>query len=267
MLNSLKTLINQVVEQRQLIVTLSKREIATQYIGSLLGMVWAFIHPLIMILVFWFIFSIGFRVQPKNDVPFVVWLTAGMAPWFYFSNILTGSTSVIVANANLVKKTLFPSEILPIVKSISGLVTHVFFLLILLALMFFQQLELSFYYFQSIYYLFCLLVFVLGLSWLLAACNVFIRDVAHLVAIIVQVGFWATPIFWDINIMPEKVRFFLKLNPVYYFVQGYRESFIFFIPFWKHPYQTLYFWIVTISLFVGGIYVFKRLQPQFADVL
>ncbi len=267
MLNSLKELIQQIVGQRQLIFSLSNREIASQYIGSLLGIVWAFIHPLIMILVFWFIFSVGFRVRPTNDVPFVVWLTAGMAPWFYFSTVLTGATSVVVGNANLVKKTLFPSEILPIVKCISGLVTHVFFVIILMALIFLQQLDLTFYFFQSIYYLFCMLALVLGLSWLLAACNVFIRDVAHLVAIIVQVGFWATPIFWDINIMPQKVQQILKLNPVYYFVQGYRESFIYFIPFWKHPYQTLYFWVVTLSLFIIGAYVFKRLQPQFADVL
>jgi lipopolysaccharide transport system permease protein/teichoic acid transport system permease protein len=191
-----------------LIWALAKREVSSQYIGSLLGILWAFIHPLTMILVFWFIFSVGFRVKPLNDVPFVVWLTAGMAPWFYFAGIINGSVSVVVANANLVKKTIFPSEVLPVVKIISNLVTHAFFVLLLLILIFFYQLEISFSYFQVIYYLVCLWVLALGFSWAVAAINVFIRDVNHLVAIIIQVGFWATPIFWDITMMPDHVLVF-----------------------------------------------------------
>jgi len=258
---------NNIIKQRPLIVSLAKREVATQYIGSLLGILWAFIHPLVMILVFWFIFSVGFRVKPMNDVPFVVWLTAGMAPWFYFAGIINGSASVVVANANLVKKTLFPSEVLPIVKIISNLVTHGFFILLLLVLILFYQLEISFYYFQVVYYLICLWVIALGFSWATAAINVFIRDVTHLVAIVIQVGFWATPIFWDSNMMSERIQFILKLNPVYYIVQGYRESFIYFVPFWHHPYQSLYFWVFSLVMLVLGARIFLKMKPQFADVL
>lgn len=255
------------VNYKKLIVSLAKREMATQYIGSLLGIVWAFIHPLVMILVFWFIFSVGFRVKPMNDVPFVVWLTAGMAPWFYFSEIVTGSTSVVVANSNLVKKMIFPTEILPVVKILASFISHAFFLLILFVLMLFQGLDMSFYFFQAGYYLFALWVLALGLSLLTSALNVFVRDIGHLVAVVMQVGFWGTPIFWDINIMPEQIRFLLKLNPVYYFVQGYRESFIYFVPFWHHPWQTIYFWVVTLSILCAGMLIFDRLKPQFADVL
>lgn len=91
----------ELIKQKPLIKSLAKREIANLYVGSLLGIFWAFIHPLTMILVFWFIFSVGFRVQPSKDVPFVVWLTAGMAPWFYFASIINGCASVVVAHANL----------------------------------------------------------------------------------------------------------------------------------------------------------------------
>jgi len=80
-------------------------------------------------------------------------------------------------------------------------------------------------------------------------------------------GFWATPIFWDINMMPPNIQMILKLNPMFYIVQGYRESFIYFSPFWKHPYQTLYFWLVATILFVSGALIFKRLKAQFADAL
>jgi ABC-type polysaccharide/polyol phosphate export permease len=256
-----------IYKYKRLIASLAKREMATQYIGSLLGIVWAFIHPLVMILVFWFIFSVGFRVKPMNDVPFVVWLTAGMAPWFYFSEIVIGSTSVVLSNSNLVKKMVFPTEILPVVKILASLISHTFFLLILFVLMIFQQLDISFYFFQAVYYLICLWILALALSLLSSALNVFVRDVGHLVAVIMQVGFWGTPIFWDINIMPEWVQFLLKLNPVYYFVQGYRDSFIYFVPFWDHPWQTIYFWVVTTCILCLGMYMFYRLKPQFADVL
>jgi len=107
----------------------------------------------------------------------------------------------------------------------------------------------------------------LGLGWAVSALNVFLRDVGHIVGVVIQIGFWATPIFWDIGIMPPAVQMVLKLNPMFYIVQGYRESFIYFIPFWYHPYQTLYFWTMAAVIFVGGAMIFRRLKPQFADVL
>jgi lipopolysaccharide transport system permease protein/teichoic acid transport system permease protein len=107
----------------------------------------------------------------------------------------------------------------------------------------------------------------LGLSFAVSALHVFIRDVGPIVSVALQVGFWATPIFWDVNIMPLKVQFIFKLNPMFYIIQGYRESFIYFHPFWTHPYQTLYFWIITSLVFVIGALIFKKLKPQFADVL
>ena len=104
------------ISHRYLIVSMAKREIAEQYVGSFLGFVWTFIKPLVMICVFWFVFSIGFKSKPMGDVPFVVWLAAGMAPWFCFADIVTSSAGAVVGNAHLVKKTLFPSQILPVIK-------------------------------------------------------------------------------------------------------------------------------------------------------
>lgn len=246
---------------------MAKREVKTQYVGSTLGVVWTFIPPMVLITVFWVVFSLGFKAKPAGNVPFVVWLTAGMTSWFIFSDILSGTTVSIVNNVNLIKKTIFPAQILPVVKVISSLVTHVVFLIILLFLLLFQTMPLSIYYFQFLYYLFCLIIMSIGLGWLFASLNVFVRDVTQLVGLILQVGFWATPIFWDIRMMPESIQFALKLNPMYYIVQGYRDSFIYFLPFWKHPYHTLYFWVFAVALFFLGTFVFRRLQPQFADVL
>ncbi len=243
------------------------REVRAQYVGSSLGLLWTLVHPIVMITIFWFVFSIGFKAQPLNNVPFVVWLTAGLAPWFIFSEIISGSTNIIVINSHLIKKTIFFPQILPIVKILSSLVTHSVFLVVLLVLLGSQKMHFSFYYFQALYYLFCLLILSLGISWALSALNVFLRDIAQLVTVVLQVGFWVTPIFWDINMMPSDIQWYLKCNPVYYIIQGYRDSFITFQPFWAHPYYTLYYWGITGVILVSGALIFRKLKPSFPDVL
>ena len=266
-MHSLLAFLRLLYNRRTLITAMAARELRVQYAGSSLGLLWTLIHPVVMITVFWFVFSVGFKAKPLNDVPFVVWLTAGLAPWYIFSDIISGSTGIIVAHAHLVKKTLFSSQLLPLVKMLSSLATHGIFMAVLLVLLIFQRMPISLYYLQALYYLFCLLTLSLGIAWGLAALNVFIRDVAQLVAVALQIAFWVTPIFWDISIMTPKVQRLLKLNPAYYIVQGYRESFITFQPFWSHPLHTAYYWLIALSTLVGGAYIFRKLKPQFPDVL
>lgn len=255
------------IHYNQMLRALARREVASMYVGSFLGFIWSFIQPAVMILVFWFVFSVGFKTKPLNNVPFVVWLTAGMAPWFVFSAIITSTATVIIQYAHLIKKTVFPSQILVVVKVLSNMVGHGVFVGVLIVLIMCNGMPFSLYYFQAIYYLFCMLVLACGLGWLISALNVYARDVGQLVPVIIQVGFWATPIFWDLNMMPENIQFWLQLNPVYYIVQGYRDSFIYFVPFWEHGSYTLYFWVIAILSLLTGGWVFRKLKPQFADVL
>ena len=261
------TAIQEIFRQRQLIVAMARREIVSQYVGSFLGFLWTFIQPAVMLSVFWFIFSVGFRARPMSDVPFVVWLAAGMAPWFAFAAIVTSSATAIVQYAHLIKKTVFPVVILPVVKVATNMVSHGAFVLLLMVLLVFNGMNLSFYFFQAIYYYLCLCLLTLSIGYAVSALHVFARDVGQIVGVLMQVGFWGSAIFWDMSIMPEKVQAVLKLNPVYYVIQGYRDSFIAFVPFWERMGYTLYFWSITALLMVVGSIIFKKLQPQFADVL
>ena len=267
MIKSLFYFIRLIILQKNLILSMAKREVATRYIGSFLGFIWTFLHPIIMIFVFWVVFSIGFKVQPSKNVPFVVWLTAGIAAWLLFADIINGSAGVVNDNAHLIKKTLFQSQILPVIKVVSCLITHAVFLLVLLVLLIIHGMPFSFYYLQIFYYLLCVIILALGIGFIVSALNPFIRDVGQIVSVVLQIGFWATPIFWDIGMMPQNIQTLLKLNPVFYIIQGYRESIIYFFPFWKHPLQTLYFWMVATLIFSFGALIFKKLKPQFPDVL
>ena len=253
--------------RRYLIWELIKREVMAQYIGSRLGFVWTIINPLALILIFWFVFGFGLKAQPLNNVPFVVWLTAGMAVWFNFAEIWGRATNIVVANPHLVKKVRFPTSILPVVTVGAALVSHVVFLGLLIVLLLGYHIPLTFWIGQALYYYTAMVVLVLGLSWLTASINVFFRDTGQIVQLSLQIGFWGTPIFWDINIMPPTIRTLLKINPIYYIVQGYRDSFIYGVPFWHDWRWGLYFWSVATLILLTGALVFRRLRPHFADVL
>jgi len=253
--------------QRHVIWAMAGREAATAHVGSLLGFIWTFVHPIVLVAVFWLVFSVGFRVRPPNDVPFVVWLTAGLAPWLAFAEMVNGSAAAVTGSALLVKKTRFDSQILPVVKVVSCTLTHGVFLAVLMILMLFQKTPFGLHLLQFLYYLAAMAALALGLGWAVSALNVFIRDVSQIVRVVLQVGFWATPIFWDVAIMPPQVGALLKLNPMFYVVQGYRDSFLYATPFWHHPWLTAYFWSVSAAALFGGALVFRSLKPQFADVL
>ena len=127
--------------------------------------------------------------------------------------------------------------------------------------------SINWYFLQAIYYFFCMVILALGISWIVAALNVFTRDTARLVGVLLQVGMWATPILWDIKILPEPYRSLFSANPMHYIVQGYRDSFLYSVPVSDRIDETIVFWVTTACLFLLGVFVFKRLQPQFADLV
>ena len=256
-----------VKENKKLLVNLIKDDFSKRYLGSFLGLMWAFIQPTFTILIFWFVFQVGFKSQPVNDVPFVLWLISGMIPWFFFSEALGNATFSIIQNSFLVKKVKFRVSVLPIVKIISALFVHLFFIVFMLFMFLYYGFKPDLYWLQLFYYLFALIVFVLGLSWITASLIVFLRDIGEIISMVLQFGFWLTPIFWSINIVPEKYRILLKLNPFYYFIEGYRDSLINKVWFWEHMGLTIYYWVVTIIIFVIGAILFRKLRPHFADVL
>lgn len=256
-----------IYKYRLMIKAMALREIQSRYIGTLGGLLWSIIQPLMMILVYWFVFSVGFKVQPAGGVPFIVVFLCGLIPWSMFSEAITTGTNAISANAHLVTKTVFPTEILPIVYIVASLITHTIMLGIFIVVMWFNKISLSFYNLQFLYYLFGLSVFSLGLGWFLSAINVFYKDVAHIVGVILNMWFWFTPIVWILDMIPPKFQYIIKLNPMFYIVDGYKSSFIYHLPFWRSPKEMVYFWVVCALVFVAGAFTFRKLKPEFAEVL
>ncbi len=259
--------INEVYDRRNQIYDLTKRDFTNRYIGSFLGMIWAFLEPLAMMLIMWGIFSLGLKVRPSGNVPFVAYLFTGMSAYNFFAESAGASSNVIRSYDFLVKKVKFKIAILPIVKILSALMIHLIFLFIVMAVIWISGVKPDIFWFQSLYYLVAMLAMLLGLGWLLSALGVFVRDVANIIGILLTFGFWLTPIFWTKDMIPPEYQVYLCLNPMFYIVQGYRDSFLYHIPFWDHPYNTAYYWAFTCAILLAGIFSFKKLRPHFADVL
>ena len=257
----------EVYDRRSQVYDLTKRDFNSRYIGSFLGFLWAFVEPLALTSIIWVIFGLGLRQGGSGDVPFVAYLIPAMAAYTFFSNTIGASSNVLRTYSFLIKKVKFRVAILPIIKINSALLLHLIFLFIVAIIIWAEGIPPSIFWFQTLYYTFSLFYFLLGACWLLAAIGVFIRDISHIVSILLTFGFWVTPIFWNINMLPEKLHVYLCINPMFYIVQGYRESLIYKIPFWHHPVLTIYFWTFSTVILITGILVFKKLRPHFADVL
>lgn len=263
---------SELYQNRRLIWKLSKNDFKTRFAGSYLGIVWAFIQPVVTILVYWIVFEKGLNAKAEmladgTTAPYVLWLTAGLVPWFYFSEALSNGTTALLEYNYLVKKVVFKISILPIIKIIAATFIHGFFVLFMLLLYMAHGYFPDAYTLQLFYYSFCLFVFVLGISYATCAIVIFFRDLTHIIAIVLQVGMWATPILWALDRVPMEYQIIFKLNPMFYIVNGYRSAMLEKTWFWEDFYSTMFFWIITAVIFGIGALIFKRLKIHFADVL
>ena len=256
-----------IIKNRTLLWSLTKNDFKQKYLGNFLGVAWAFIQPTATILIFWFVFQVGFKSQPVDNFPFILWLVAGMFPWFFFADGMSTGTNSIVANSFLVKKVVFRVSLLPIISLLSALAIHIFFIFFMFVMFIYYGYSPELYWLQTIYYLFATVVLLLGLSWITSSVVVFFKDIGQLVAMVIQFGFWLTPIFWNMNMVPPRYHWIIELNPMVYIIEGYRNSMIYHKWFWENMDMTIYFWIVTLSIFAIGGLTFKKLRPHFADVL
>lgn len=262
-----RVIFKEIIVNIALIFKLAKSDIKIKYAGSYLGILWAYMQPILTTFIYWFVFQIGFKSAPVEDFPFILWLISGLVPWFFFSDAIITATNCMIEYSYLVKKVVFQIDILPAVKICSALLVHIVFLIFIFALFGIYRIKIDIYCFQIIYYSFCIIILLLSISYLTATINVFVKDTIQAINIIMQLIFWMTPIVWDVNIMPASIQKLLKLNPFFYIVNGFRDALINKIWFWDKYNQTIYFWVFTSILLMFSTFIFKKFKPHFADVL
>lgn len=260
-------------QNRKLIWKLSKNDFKKRYAGSYMGVVWGFAQPLVTVLMYYLVFDKIFgtkaiELRSGVEVPFALFITAGLVPWFFFSEALSQGTMSLIEYSYLVKKVVFKISILPVIKVIAATFSHLFFLVLAILLGCIYGYYPSLYLLQVVYYAMCLFLLVLAMSYTTCAVVIFFRDLSQIIAICLQIGIWATPILWSLDAIHNPVVVtLLKLNPLVYIVNGYRESVYGHHWFFEDVSGTLYFWGITVALFLLGAAIFKKLKVHFADVI
>lgn len=258
----------EIFRDRAMFVTLVKNDFQARFAGSYLGLFWAYVQPVITIVLYWFVFQFGLRAGSISDHPFILYLMAGLIPWFYFSEAWSGASGSLVEYNYLVKKVVFNVGFLPVLKVFSALFVHLFFVAILILLSLAYGYMPDLYLLQFVYYILCTAVLVTGLGYITAAFTVFFRDMTQIVGILLTIGIWVTPIMWNLSAtMGGSMQALFKLNPVYYIVSGFRDTLLDKVWFWEKPLWSLYFWCFAILVYLLGVKLFNRLKVHFSDVL
>ncbi len=259
--------VRRVLELRTLLVKMAFHDLRTQFAGSAMGAVWSFVHPLVMALVLWFVFTYGLRAAPVEDVPFHVWLFCGIFPWTFFSEALSRSCVSLQDKAYLIRQPDFCMALIPTVSAISSALVHLVFIAILFVFALSAGIAPSWHWLQFAYYAGSLLFLLVGLGWLVSSLHLFLRDTAQVVSVLLQLGFWLTPVFWHPDSMPREFTRHLDFSPVAYVIAGYRDSLFGSSWFWQQPRLAAIFWAEALLIFFGGLAVFRRLRPHFLDML
>jgi len=251
---------------REMICALAVRDLKSKYIGTLGGIFWIFATPLATVIIFYFVFAVGFKATGPREVPFIIWFVCGLVPWLFFNGSLIAITNSIVGNMPLVKKTIFPTEILAFTYLLSESFIHLIFFLILCVMLFMFQIKFEISRFLFVYYFVCMVALLLGLGWVLSALQIFYRDIAQGLGIFLNLLFWATPIVWSADILPLEYARWVTYNPISYIVEGYRDALVFSQVRLPDLYTTIYYWVFTLTFLFVGNYLFRKLKTEFADV-
>lgn len=247
---------------RELLKNNVKKEIRGRYKNSVLGVLWTFLNPLLQLAVYATIFPL---ILKSTQPYYVIFVCVGLIPWTFFSTSIAQSSFTVISNGNIVKKVYFPREILPISVITSGMVNFVISTIIILIFCFGYGLGVTWH---IVFYPIILLIqyiLLLGISFILSAVTVYFRDLEHFVQIALQVLFYATPIVYDVNTIPESFKFIMKLNPMAHIITGYRD--IFYnqkIPDFKN---LGILFILSLVFCILGYIIFNKLQKKFAEQL
>ncbi|MDQ3267409.1 MAG: ABC transporter permease [Pseudomonadota bacterium] len=267
---SITSLIVSLWRNRQIIVQMTKREVVGRYKGSVIGLLWSFFNPILMLTMYTFVFSVVFKSRwglggEESKTQFAVLLFVGMIVHGLFSDVLNRAPSFILSNVNYVKKVMFPLEILPVIAMGAALFHSLISLGVLLAAFVLFNDYLHWTAVLAPFVLLPLVILTLGLAWILASLGVFLRDVGQTIGIITTVMMFLSPVFYPVTALPEEFRPWLMANPLTFIIEQAREVLI-----WGHLPNWTGLGIYTLGAimvaWIGYVW-FQKTRKGFADVL
>ena len=245
---------------RELLKTNVKKDIRGKYKGSFLGILWSFINPLLQVLVYALVFPYIMKVETEN---YLIFLICGIIPWTWFITSISQGTTSITNNANLIKKVYFPREILPISVVTSGLVNFLISCIIILIFVLLGGLTISWHLIFLPFIIIVQYLFTLALIFVLSAFNVYVKDVEYIVAFIINMLFYATPILYTTEMFSGPILWLFRLNPLAHLINAYRD--VFYVHHIPNLINLSILLGVSILLVVICYIIFKKLEKRFAE--
>jgi lipopolysaccharide transport system permease protein len=256
------------VERRALLLQLVRRDFQQRFVGSAAGWLWGVIHPLVLLLSWTFVFQICLRVPlPPGGLTknYTIFLFCGMLPWLLFQDTVQRSAAALIEHSNLITKTVFPAEVVPVSIFLSSLIHHIIALVLAIAAVAIFAGHVSPMLLFLPVYMFLIGLLAVGIGWIVSSLNVSLRDTAQVLTVILTLWFWVTPIMISEQQVPARLRFLLKSNPLSYAVHAYRERLL--SAKWPDPGELLVLASYSIAIFIAGGLFFRHLKRGFADVL
>jgi len=259
---NLFTNLTKLAQYRDLIWTLSIHRIKVRYKQSVLGVLWAVLQPIAMMLIFTFIFSFIARM-PSEGLPYAIFAYTALLPWNYFSNGVSNATNSLVSHAQFVTKVYFPREILPISYIVAAFFDFIVACILLAGFMIYYHVPLTINALYAIPIVVVVSCFALGISFLLSATQVRYRDVGVAVPLLLQVWLFATPVVYPLSAVPERWRTFYLLNPMVGIIENFRQVML--TGSAPESRSLLLSAAISVALLVGSYLYFKLSEATMAD--
>lgn len=256
------------VERRNLLAQLVRRDFTQRFVGSAAGWLWGVIHPLVLLVSWTFVFQYCLRVELEPGAitrNYPLFLFAGFLPWLLFQDTVQRSAACLLEHQNLITKTMFPAEVVPVSVFLSSLINHLIALALVLAAIGIWLKHFSANVFFLPVYMFFLGLLAIGIGWIVASLNVYLRDTAQVLSVVLTFWFWFTPIFITESQFPARFRFLLRANPLAYAVRAYRERLL--SDLRPNAGELAALAAFGVAAFVLGGLFFRHLKRGFADVL
>ena len=253
------------VERRSLLFQLVRRDFEQRFVGSAIGWIWGLINPLVQLVIYTFVFQAWMGQKGPAGVPYPLFLFAGMLPWLLFSETVLRSAPSVLDQSNLITKTVFPAEIVPVSIFLSTLISHLLALALMVAVTGVWMNQVSIFLVMLPFYMLGVGLFAIGIGWIVSSLHVFLRDTAQFLGVVMMVWFWLTPLFMEESTFPKGLRLLLVVNPMYYVVRAYRAVLLeSTMPSLGDLGITVAFGVVAFT--IGGLF-FRYMKRGFADVL
>lgn len=239
-----------------------------RYLSSFIGVAWGFLQPALSLLIIGLAMRFGLRMSSLTDgTAYTPWLICGMIPWLFISESLQASTGSLLEYDYLIKKTTFNVSLIPFIKVLTGLLTHLVLLAGVGFYLWMIDIKPGIGWLQLPYLIIAGTLLMSALGWLLAAANVFIRDIGSALGLLITLMLWVTPILWPAEVLPPSLKPIAWLNPFHHITEGYRKAMLHNEWIFSDITGTLSFWLETLVLLIISMLVFRRLNNQFADVI